>query len=315
MRALSCLTSSLCVLSLGLACAPGDGESAGDEATTTAGEAEELDVRVPLPAADPRFLDIMTPEAVIAPGEEKMLCFHIAPAETDIIVRNVEMLQGKYGHHAIPLKAKKPKPAGTMEDCTDAESMADFDALVIPASDLPEGAAALIPAGTPMVVQSHYVNAGEKPIRVRDGVRIELLPEAERTSWVAMVVTNSFDLELAASGESSFEFDCVVQEDIDLLLVGGHMHEQGKRFEVLVGPSVDALERVYLADPWRVEYRDAPPVTILKSAPIHLAAGDILRTRCVWENTTGEALSFPAEMCSTFGYAGGIKEPWVCAPQ
>lgn len=288
------------------ACQPDDDADTGD----TAGSADELDVRVEVPPADPRFHDIVTAEAVVPPGEEKVFCFHLGTLGADTGVRNLESYQGKYGHHAIVLATKEPMPEGTVEDCTAVEDMLKYESLVIPLA-LPEGHGAKIPGDVHLVAQSHYVNAGDKPLRIRDVMRIELIDFADITEEAATFALNSIDF-VVPPGESSVEFDCTVPYDMDVLLVGGHMHEQGMRHEVFLGATDAVEQRLYLADPWRPEFRDTPPITKMFDAPLSLKAGDVIRTRCTWNNQTGEALEFPTEMCSSFGYARGSFTPWDC---
>ena len=288
------------------ACTEPDGEDAG--------EVDELDVRVEIPEADPAYFDLVTPEAVIPPGEERLFCFYFDPASQDYAVRNLETLQGKYGHHAVILEIEpdEAKPSGTVEDCTDLDDMLKFRPLVIPSTPLPEGYAARIPANTHVVVQSHYINASDQPLRIRDVLRAELVDPSEVTTWSAIFTLNTVDFAVPSGEQGEVTVDCVVPQDSTMLFVGPHMHESGMRAEILVGPDVESLELLQLVDPWRPEYRDTPPVENMIDAPLQLAAGDIVRTRCVWDNQTDHELTFPEEMCGSFGYLAGTDEPWVC---
>ena len=47
-----------------------------------------------------------------------------------------------------------------------------------------------------------------------------------------------------------------------------------------------------------------------------LKEGDIIRTRCEFDNATAKALEFPSEMCASYGYyfpAPSGTEAWTCA--
>lgn len=303
------LRVSLLASAVVLACQPDDEESTGD----TAGATPELDVRVEIPAPDPRYHDVVTAEAVVPPGEERVFCFHLGTLGADTYVRDLESFQGKYGHHAIVLGSKEPLPVGTVEDCTAVEDMLKYQSLVIPL-ELPEGTGAKIPGDVHLVAQSHYVNAGDQPLRIRDVMRLELIDVADIKTEAATFALNSVDFRVPV-GESSVEFECTVPYDMELLIVGGHMHEQGSRFEVYLGATDDPASRLYLADPWRPEFRDTPPITKMFDAPLALKAGDVIRSRCSWNNETGAELKFPTEMCSTFGYARGSFEVWDCRVQ
>lgn len=121
------------------------------------------DNRVLLPPEDDEHHVFLAEEVVIEPGEEKMYCFHMV-AEEEMALTDIEMLQGEYGHHAVIVSSSDPLPPGTIEDCTEEESSSKFTAFLIPVADPPEGAAMHIKPGTPVVLQSHYVNASDEPI-------------------------------------------------------------------------------------------------------------------------------------------------------
>jgi hypothetical protein len=77
------------------------------------------------------------------------------------------------------------------------------------------------------------------------------------------------------------------------------------------------METIVDIDPWFAEYRDEPPVVEwgFENARL-LRQGDVLRTTCVFDNTSGETLEFPGEMCATYGYyfpAPMGEENFTCA--
>lgn len=271
----------------------------------------ELDVRVAIPPADPKFIDFVGPEVVIPAGTEKMWCAFMQYTGPDTAFYNQDALQGKYGHHAVLLSAKDPKPVGTLQDCTDMNGLTGFEPFSIP-EELPDGMGTFLPSGKSVIFQFHYVNTSNKAIRVRDVARLARREIADVKTWAAPWVTNTFQLSLAPRGPSSSTFDCKMDRDVDLVLVGGHMHEMGSSFELQVGADEASLQTVYSVDTWKPEFRDIPPVKLMKSAPMHIPAGTILRTTCKWNNPTDETVAFPREMCSTFGIAAGLKDPFVC---
>ncbi len=272
-----------------------------------------LDLRVAMPVPDNTFIDFVTGETVIPPGEERMICTHVRFDGTeDAAFAYAESKQGQYGHHALLFGAKEPKPPGTVEDCTDAEDMARFNAYTIGDQELPEGYAVHLPAGYPMVVQSHHINANERPILVRDVIRLKRIALDKVQTWASVHITNGYGLQVPAQEQAQLEFDCIVEKDVDLLMVGGHMHEWGTRFELLYGPDTEHLDSLYLASPWVPQYRDLPPITLFFNNPMQLKAGHILRTKCAWNNDQDHELIFPSEMCSSFGFVGGTKEPVLC---
>lgn len=270
------------------------------------------DVRVEVPAADPAFADFVTPEQVIQPGEEKMWCSRIDYHGDDSAYTYVDSIQGKFGHHVILLAARADDPSveGDVYDCTE---MTNFEPFAIPINNIPAGYGSYLPKGKRLIVQMHYVNTGEKPIRVRDVIRLTKKPVGEVTTWAAPYATNNsgFSLPPRAQGQK-LSFDCTLPVDAELLALGGHMHENGASFKLEIGPSVDQLTELYSVAAWRAEYRDSPPISLFTSAPKQLAAGTVIRTTCEWNNATDSVLQFPKEMCASFAVLGKLKDGFAC---
>jgi hypothetical protein len=296
-----------CAASLVLAAGCGSEEGGDDDVT-----GDPVDLRVPVPDPDPAYIDLVTPEVVIESGEEKMFCIYLDNLDGELAVSEMESYQGNYGHHMVLLTTTEPEEHGTFVDCSDSADMYKYRAFILPGTPLPDGHGILIPDGTQYVLQFHYVNASPDPILVRDVARLEKMAVEDVTTWVTTLTTNSLRLEVPADLPAQEQFDCTVQEDVDLLLIGGHLHEQGEKFEVLVGDDVNSLSSIYLVDPWREEYRDAPPVNLFFQNPMPLPAGKLIRTNCSWRNTLQAPLEFPAEMCATFGYIAGTQTPLHC---
>jgi hypothetical protein len=288
------------------------GEEGGGTKGPTTQDDGITDVRVAIPAAEDGVLDIVSGEIVIEPGTEKMFCFHYTYDGETTAVGNVDMLQGKFGHHAIMVATTDPQPHGTVEDCTDQKEMQKYSALFFPTDEMPEGFGLELPSGFQMVLQAHYVNTSPDPIRIRDVVRLHTTPVEDIDRWVATITTNDFGMVIPALTPAESTFDCAIEEDVDLLLVGGHMHEYGTSFRFEVGPNADGMETLYDVPEWDSEYRDAPPVELMFDNPLTIPAGSVARTSCTWDNSLEHELLFPEEMCSTFGYIAGTKKHYDC---
>lgn len=227
-----------------------DGEDSADveadSAANTENTQEEItDLRVPIPDPDPKFVDLIGPERIIKPGEDAMYCTHLTNDAGDLAVHYLDVMQGKFGHHVVLLATTDPKEHGTTEDCSSDAYMENVSAYVLPGTELPDGYAVNIPAGTKYILQSHYVNASLKSIRVRDIARMETLKPEEIKGWAATMTTNIRNFEVPADGkEYELTFDCIADQDMTLHLAGPHMHEWGTRFEFLAGPDADNLSSI-----------------------------------------------------------------------
>lgn len=272
-----------------------------------------LDLRAKLPPADPKYADLLGGSMELAPGKEMMFCTDLVYDGPETAFDLLETTQGKFGHHAVLLIPKRPNPPGTVTDCTSASEMKNFSLFALADTNLPVGHGGLLPKGKQLVLQSHYVNTGKAPIRVQDVVRIRKLAIAEVTSWDSVFIntTDQISIPPHAMGMST-SFDCPIAKDVRLMLLGGHMHEWGAKFDVKYVAVGGAEQPLYKIDSWKAEYRDTPPVELHLNDPVLLKAGGALRITCTWNNTSDAALSFPSEMCVLFGYAAGSKEPIVC---
>lgn len=287
----------------------GCSSSSSAPAGTTLGP-NTMDVRVATPAANPAFLDMFAPEITVAPGSERMTCIHLHYDAEDVAFSDFEAQQGKWGHHAILLGALKALPPGTVEDCTNPEDMAKYTAFAIPVQ-LPDGHAVLLRHGVDLVLQSHYVNTSSHSLLTRDVVRMKKRAMADVKTWAAPFATNSLSFHVPPKSPLSYTFDCTMPQNGNLLFVGGHMHEWGKKITIEYGTDTKSLSPLYSTD-WKVEYRDAPPITDMTAKPLAIVAGAVVRTTCQWDNTVDVELAFPKEMCASFGYITGTKDSVVC---
>ncbi len=303
MRFILC-ASTLLLATVGLtACGSSDSSSANSDGIR--------DVRVPIPAADPAYVDLVSPEEVIPAGTEKMFCYYMTYTGPDIAVAELDTKQGEFGHHVALLKAIDQQPDGTLEDCTSGEEMWKVRPWILPLS-LPAETAIKVPSGTQFVLQFHYVNTSSRALRVRDVARLKTIAPDQVKTWAASLATNSSNIVVAPKSPSTESFDCTIDQNAELLIVGGHMHEYGSKFNLLYGPDVDHLESIYLADPWQPDFRDTPPVSLFLSKPFPLTKGYILRTVCEWNNPTTNTIKFPNEMCAAFGVIGNTDTSFQC---
>jgi hypothetical protein len=294
-------------------CSPSESTDETGGTTTDTGD-DMLDARVPVPEADPAYVDLVSPELEVPSGEERMFCVHLEIDE-EVVMKNLETYQGKYGHHITLLTPNEPQPPGTVEDCTERATMSKYGPFALPDTPLSDGYALLVPAGSKIVMQMHYVNAGPKPMVFRDVARLQKVEKASVSTWVHILATADNDLALPPQQKSQVVHDCEVPAGAEILVLGGHMHERGTRFESLIGKDEASLASTYLVDPWVAEFRDAPPVALFFENPMLVAEKSILRTVCDFNNESPDELAFPEEMCATFGYVAGTDAPIACGTE
>ncbi|MBX7115876.1 MAG: hypothetical protein K1X64_16220 [Myxococcaceae bacterium] len=280
--------------------------------SSPSGETDIRDVRVAIPDPDPAYVDFVTNEEIIQPGEDKMFCNDMIYEGEDIAYNDMIFMQGKYGHHIIPLAGKNASRVGTHYDCT---QMTGFEPLSIPiGKSYPDTYGAKLTKGTVVVAQMHYVNTGSVPIRTRDVIRLKKMPMSSVKTWASAFIANDYLVDLPPNSTGITKtYDCTIPQDVEVMELGGHMHEWGQTFKFEHGPDLDHLTTLYSVDQWKPEYRDAPPVNLYLSAPLKLAKNSILRTTCTWNNDTDKTIHFPSEMCTGFALITGTEKPIVCA--
>lgn len=274
-----------------------------------------------------------TEPLMVPPFEERQLCIYTSwPEETSGITGQVAF-QSQFGHHFIAASSKATQreiPDGTVVDCTETNSigMESFEPFLtggVVASaetkgefELPEGYATRVKADQRIVFQSHYVNTSPDPVVVQDHLQMHVVPEDDVETWAASFAFTEVDLDIPPGGEHTISFTCTWEDDYEVLFVGGHMHEWGKRYSVdATVTDTDQVDspRIYEIPEWDPYMRDAPIYAdFVKDLgqPLSVTAGDTFTTTCTWDNTEDEALGFPAEMCATFGMVYPAKAAVIC---
>ncbi|MEZ4234619.1 MAG: hypothetical protein R3F59_00320 [Myxococcota bacterium] len=297
----------------------------------TPAEEEALDVRVTdedVGGLEADQFALEGAERVIQPGEDIMFCVYGTYEGPTVGLHDVHTYQGKFGHHFQLMGTTTPLldvADGTVIDCTDGGgyAMADIEPLGLAnratvdghESDLslalPDGMAVELESGQRYILQSHYVNVGAEPIRVRDRAVMTTVPEDTVETWAAALVFTRGDFEIPPGEQGSTSFSCTPPADVNVAYLLGHMHEWGTAFSLDEVSAADET-RLYEVPEWDPVYRDAPVLRDGLTEPLELKADRSYRTTCSWLNDTDEALTFPNEMCVTVAYVYPQKATIIC---
>lgn len=263
------------------------------------------DVRVAIPARDPSFVDLISPELTIAPGHEAIYCYYASNPIGRFGSDRVEATQGAGGHHIAFRHASAHRPEGTFEDCTNDQEARQLGDLLF-GTPLPPGWAAEIPADAQLVLEMHYQNAGDLPLLARDVIRIHRLPDEQIARWIHVMHLKIYDL-IVGPGPTARAFDCTVPEDLALYQYWGHQHGLGKRQTVAITPPADDAGHLLYELTWGTD----PLIQGSTTSPVMLASGTRVHVSCEW-NPSGHVLAFPDEMCAFGGFVEGPE--FACAP-
>jgi hypothetical protein len=277
----------------------------------------------PPPATGRQFL---SEEYIIAPGEERQMCVIETYDGPNVGIRSLNTYQTGYGHHVAFLATsasaeeypdRVPFNCTTNDDFEMTNQVPMFLGTAVGLDGinevtLPDGMATLMPTGTRVLIQSHYVNSGAVPIRVRDGFNVDFAQENQVKTWVAPFVNTSVTFEVPPRQEHTVEFDCTFSSDLTILYLYGHMHERGARHFADHTPAGGTRTRLYEVEQWLPDFRDQPPANHYGAGEFSIKAGDVLTTSCTWNNDTDASLTLPKEMCVTLGMAYPSREAVMC---
>ena len=290
---------------------------------TSTSEVEDL--RFDLPAPPEGGEQFVSPEYVIPALSEKQFCYFFEYQGDEVGINFQGNYQGQFGHHVLLLKTNATEemfPNGTILDCTERDvlPMTDIEPLVVGSTFednvgelwLPEGMATKLKGGTRLVLQSHYVNAITTDILVQDAVNLGYMPVDEVQTWAAAFAQTTLDLVVPPLGDATYDIDCTWEDDVNLLFLAGHMHEQGSTMWVDHHRSGGDPERVYEVETWDPYFRDVPPVNEYGVDTFAVAAGDRFVTHCEWNNQLDHEMLFPEEMCAIYGMAYPSTIPLIC---
>ena len=274
---------------------------------------EIVDQLAVAPDVDPALgFQIKMPEDIIEVGQDVQTCF--VPEidfTTDVYVRRADAYQGSLGHHVVIFGSAVPRKAGEIFDCSDLSLMSSLLPMITPQQargsaeddkrEIPEGFYLRIPAGSRIVLQSHYVNYTDNPIRTADIVNFETLPSVEGLVEANFFVLSNNTMTVPV-GTSTTTYECDVDADTNLLFALGHMHENGASISMTrraLGASEDEI--LYEVDEWTSAMRDDSPTNAYAPAtPLVLRQGDHLTLTCGYNNTTNASIEWPHEMCVLF---------------
>lgn len=260
-------------------------------------------------------LRLYTPILSIPPHSESLICSYLEmPIDAPIYLNRTLGQQMNGGHHAAVFLAVSPSHEAPHE-CRDDE-MSNFRFAAGAGggggqdTQLPPGVALKIEPGQQFVIQSHYLNTSDRPMKVMDAVDLVPLSESSVTARVDPFAMIYGDLEIPADG-MPFEVNkrCRLERDIDIYMLLGHTHDYGVLFEVYYhSPMLEHPRKLYHATDGPL-LRDNPEIKYF-DPPLPFKAGDEIEMRCVWENESDLPLGWPEEMCVALMYYGP-GEGWM----
>jgi hypothetical protein len=221
----------------------------------------------------------------------------------------------KIVHHIVLFQSDSPQPAGPVVcDLSGAKDWRPV-AVWVPGNDgfeLPKEAGFPLSGTTHYIVQVHYNNLAHLDGQT-DKSGFDLCTTTElRPNDADVLAFGSTSFQIPAHSSLDMTCDFTVPKGVPALhAIGGlpHMHKLGTAIDTVVRPSgggapLDLGKR----DPWNFEAQYWSPLDQV------VTAGDVVSTRCAWNNTTASPVSWGEntedEMCWSFTmYYPKIESP------
>jgi hypothetical protein len=287
MRTVKLLT---CALVCGLTACCG-----GEETGTTSGDQ---------PSGEK--LSFETGEFDVPEGDSFECIYTDTITDHEINVTGATGTQAAGGHHIVVYYTDTPREP-THHPCIDAE-MVSWHQVAGASPDggepvlvLPKGTAIKVPAGKQLVIQSHYINTTGATMKVNDKVSIDLAETDAVKEFLNYWVMVDLGFQVAPNSTGKSVTTCTVTEDIQTVLLLGHMHELGKHYKLeRIDDQGVSQETIFETD-WDPVYVSHPPlVTSTLEEPRVFTKGTRFRQTCEWNNNTPDPVLFPREMCLAF---------------
>lgn len=254
----------------------------------------------------------------VAPARsETWLCIVYDLETTDLAaVNRVEFLQNEGTHHmtlSTTALSTTPLEPGTY-DCADLYTTGDVmqDVVMIFGNqgtaegtlELPEGVAALVPAGIQLVHEVHYVNGSDTDVQLYSYLNGWTIPTSEVTDSIWGSQVRDETIEIPAHDTHTEWTRCVMNEDVEVHFLASHSHALGRSFTIAPFDGETTGEVFYENTDWH------DPLIIQYPDPIVVPAGQGFEYACTWENDSDAPVSYgytaADEMCNmTLVYTPG----------
>jgi hypothetical protein len=257
----------------------------------------------------------------LAPGSDTTYCQYIqAPLDHDMDVLDVEGFQSSGGHHAVAYASTAAAEVGTSRLCNSEDNLAQAGFLGGIGGEsgggvkLPDGVAFRLPKGQSIMLNTHFLNTTDKMMDGQVAIDFKFV-EVDGKRTIASLFNNgnrSFSIAPHTAGDTIAE--CTLPRDFQFVLFTNHMHGNGARAKTELVHADGSVELVHEDATWTAEMQFKAVYSRWPLAqPLTVSKGDMLRTRCDWQNPTDAALEFPSEMCFGTGFflSDGSSSP-VC---
>lgn len=249
------------------------------------------------PPPEPAWQPLVAVDWELQPGEERYLCARLT-LDTDVHAGGFAAVAAPGTHHSVT----------TIGAATEADGVTPCEAVVkstmlhgagIGTNPLvmPDGVAALLPAGDQLTVNLHLFNATDAVLAGRSGLDILRLDPADVDVHADALLCGPRDLAIPP-GDSTHTGACTLSRPATLFAVQPHMHALGTHM------TVTAAGTVLHDAPFDVDRQE------LRALPeLPLATGDTIDVTCSYRNPTGETVVYGPSATDEMCFANLFRYP------
>ncbi len=267
--------------------------------------------------------DVLVPAPMhVEPGQDLTVCSYLRAKNTDPVDVSAFITdQAPGGHHivvytvdhAIDLAPHACTQGGSPGWNTVAISQKQHEEV-----RFPNGVGYRLEPNQQFVIETHFINASNTPVDAQSTVAIEYAPAGSVMQKAGTFYYGTMNINAQPNSAFSASGTCSPPEPLHIRTMLGHQHRMGTGVSVSLIPSGGAPQEIYTSTSWE----NAPLKTWDEGLVV--MPGDKLRVDCDWNNTSGELLRYPDEMCFAIGYqwpapeasytcfSGGGSDECVC---
>jgi hypothetical protein len=168
---------------------------------------------------------------------------------------------------------------------------------------LPEGVAFRLAKGNAIMLNTHFLNTGQKTIDGNAVLDIEFAEVDPNRQVAGFFVNIDMGFSLPPNAMSHADTECTFGRDVEFFSFANHMHDYGKDALTELTRSAGSVETVRNDPTWSYEMQfNAQYSKWSVDSPLVIAKGDKLHTHCEWFNKSTSDVTFPREMCIGVGF-------------
>ncbi|QJW89087.1 hypothetical protein HNV11_06630 [Spirosoma taeanense] len=164
----------------------------------------------------------------------------------------------------------------------------------------PEGAALLLPAGSSLDLNSHYVNKTTTVMKGEALINLYTVDKSKVQRIIQTLDLGNTNLNIPPNGRVTLTKSFTFSKPRQILTLTSHMHKLGEKFVIKINGGSRNGEIVYTSTDW-----EHPDIVTFKT-PITLQKGEGLTSEITYNNTTNKTVNFGLtsedEMGIIFGY-------------